>query len=110
MRAVSILRGFRGRACVAAVLAVASVVSFPAAAAAQHNVRLVGFKAGVATSSTETVVESEVDGEAVSALTAGVMGRLPVGSSLAIQGEILFIRKGVDFSADGTERLSTISG
>lgn len=89
-----------------ALLACALVPLFTRSATAQQNPRLVGFKAGVAVSSTEPVAENTVRGESVSGFTAGITGRLPAGASFAVQGEILFVRKGVDLvAADGTEQL-----
>ena len=72
----------------------------PSVASAQthvSNVRLRGFKVGVATSSTKPAdLTGVTDGETVTGLSAGIFGRIPLGSSTAVQGELLFVRQGTD--------------
>lgn len=79
------------------MLVLAGAASMPAMASGQANERLIGFRVGLATSSTEPVDTPDFpDTEASTGLTAGAVGRLPVGERLAFQGELNYARLGTN--------------
>lgn len=88
------------RCCLAVLCVGAASLARPSEAMAQRsptNIRLIGFKAGIATSNTRPADAPELpDGEAITGPTFGVFGRLPLGRNVAAQAEIVYLRQGVD--------------
>lgn len=79
------------------MLVLTATVLVPATASGQANERLMGFRIGLVTSSTEPVDTPDFpDTKATTGLTAGALGRLPIGERLAFQGELNYARLGMN--------------
>lgn len=80
-----------------AMLVLTGAALLPATVFGQANDRLIGFKVGLTTSSTEPVDAPDFPKtEASTGLTAGAIGRLPFGERLAVQGELNYARLGMN--------------
>lgn len=79
------------------MLVLTAAAFVPATASGQANERLMGFRVGLVTSSTEPVDTPDFpDTEASTGLTVGAVGRLPIAERLALQGELNYARLGMN--------------